>query len=38
LTAKDICKAYGISALDYDTARRRMRRTLLRHQRNWSEL
>jgi DNA-directed RNA polymerase specialized sigma24 family protein len=38
LTAKDICKAYGISALDYDTARRRMRRTLLRHQQNWSEL
>jgi DNA-directed RNA polymerase specialized sigma24 family protein len=38
LVAKDICRAYGISALDYDTARRRMRRTLLRHQRNWSEL
>jgi DNA-directed RNA polymerase specialized sigma24 family protein len=38
LVAKDICSAYGISALDYDTARRRMRRTLLRLQRNWSEL
>lgn len=38
LVAKDICKLYGISTLDYDTARRRMRRTLLRHQRNWSEL
>jgi DNA-directed RNA polymerase specialized sigma24 family protein len=38
LAAKDICKAYAISALDYDTARRRMRRALLRHQPNWSEL
>jgi RNA polymerase sigma-70 factor (ECF subfamily) len=38
LMARDICKIYGISALDYDTARRRMRRTLLRHQRDWSEL
>jgi RNA polymerase sigma-70 factor (ECF subfamily) len=37
LAAKDICRTYGISALDYDTARRRMRRTLLRHQRNRSE-
>ncbi|UFZ05575.1 sigma-70 family RNA polymerase sigma factor [Bradyrhizobium ontarionense] len=36
LVARDICRAYGISALDYDTARRRMRRTLLRHQPNWS--
>jgi DNA-directed RNA polymerase specialized sigma24 family protein len=36
LTAKDICKAYNISELDYDTTRRRMRRTLLRHQPNWS--
>ncbi|MBR1134647.1 sigma-70 family RNA polymerase sigma factor [Bradyrhizobium denitrificans] len=36
LTARDICRAYGISAIDYDTARRRMRRALLRHQRNWS--
>jgi len=36
LVAGDICRAYCISALDYDTARRRMRRTLLRHQRNWS--
>jgi RNA polymerase sigma-70 factor (ECF subfamily) len=37
LTAKDICTTYGISDLDYDTTRRRMRRTLLRHQRNGSE-
>ncbi|MGX9945717.1 RNA polymerase sigma factor [Bradyrhizobium denitrificans] len=36
LTAREICRAYGISAIDYDTARRRMRRALLRHQRNWS--
>ena len=38
LAARDICKVYGISTLDYDTARRRMRRALLRHQPNWSEL
>jgi DNA-directed RNA polymerase specialized sigma24 family protein len=38
LAAKDVCKAYGISTRDYDTARRRMRRALLRHQRIWSEL
>lgn len=38
LTATEICSAYDISALAYDTARRRMRRTLLRHHRNWSEL
>jgi DNA-directed RNA polymerase specialized sigma24 family protein len=38
LTAAEICSAYDISTLDYDTARRRMRRILLRHQRNWSEL
>ena len=36
LTAKEICRVYGLSELDYDTTRRRMRRTLLRHQRNWS--
>ncbi|WP_315703008.1 MULTISPECIES: sigma-70 family RNA polymerase sigma factor [unclassified Bradyrhizobium] len=36
LTAKDICRTYDISDLDYDTARRRMRRTLMRHQRTWS--
>jgi DNA-directed RNA polymerase specialized sigma24 family protein len=36
LTAREICRAYGLSDLDYDTTRRRMRRTLLRHQRNWS--
>jgi len=38
LTATEICSAYDICARDYDSARRRMRRTLLRHQRNWSEL
>jgi RNA polymerase sigma-70 factor (ECF subfamily) len=37
LTATEICSAYDISALDYDTARRRMRRALMRHQRNRSE-
>jgi len=36
LVARDICRAYDISALEYDTARRRMRRALLRQQRNWS--
>ncbi len=36
LTAKDICRTYDISDLDYDTARRCMRRTLMRHQRTWS--
>ncbi len=35
LPAKDICKFYDISERDYDTTRRRMRRTLLRQQRNW---
>jgi DNA-directed RNA polymerase specialized sigma24 family protein len=37
LAARDICAAYGIAAVDYDTTRRRMRRMLLRHQRTWSE-
>ena len=37
LAAKEICGTYDISDLDYDTARRRMRRALLRHQRNWSK-
>jgi hypothetical protein len=36
MAAKDICKAYDMTELDYDTTRRRMRRTLLRHQRNWN--
>ena len=36
LTASEICKVHGISELDYDTTRRRMRRNLLRQQRNWS--
>lgn len=37
LTAREICKAHDISELDYDTTRRRMRRTLLRDQRNWNK-
>jgi len=36
LTAREICWAYGISDDDYDTARRRMWRALLRHQRKRS--
>ncbi|MFH0301875.1 hypothetical protein AAFX91_32665 [Bradyrhizobium sp. 31Argb] len=35
LAAREICKVYDISELDYDTTRRRMRRALLRHQQNW---
>ncbi|MBW7966671.1 hypothetical protein HYH07_30435 [Bradyrhizobium sp. BR 10261] len=35
LPAREICKVHGMSQLDYDTTRRRMRRTLLRHQGNW---
>lgn len=37
LAAREICKVNGISELDYDTTRRRMRRALLRDQRNWSK-
>jgi RNA polymerase sigma-70 factor (ECF subfamily) len=37
LTAREICKVHDMSELDYDTTRRRMRRTLLRHQQNWSK-
>jgi len=36
LTAGEICKVYGISERDYDTARKRMRRALLRHGLDWS--
>jgi DNA-directed RNA polymerase specialized sigma24 family protein len=31
LTAAEICKLYGMSQREYDTARKRMRRALLRH-------
>lgn len=34
LTAGEICALHDLSERDYDTTRRRMRRTLLRHQRN----
>ncbi|MBK3666360.1 hypothetical protein JJE66_34745 [Bradyrhizobium diazoefficiens] len=37
LAAREICKVNGISELDYDTTRRRMRRALLREQRIWSK-
>lgn len=37
LAASEICKIHGMSELDYATTRRRMRRALLRHQRNWSK-
>lgn len=37
LAAREICGVHGMSELDYDTTRRRMRRTLLRHQQNWSK-
>ncbi|WP_245473882.1 hypothetical protein [Bradyrhizobium zhanjiangense] len=37
LAAREICKSNGVSELDYDTTRRRMRRPLLRDQRNWSK-
>ncbi|WP_244608849.1 hypothetical protein [Bradyrhizobium sp. SUTN9-2] len=37
LAAREICNIHDISELDYDTTRRRMRRALLRDQRNWSK-
>ncbi len=37
LAAREICKVHDMSELDYDTTRRRMRRALLRDQRNWSK-
>jgi DNA-directed RNA polymerase specialized sigma24 family protein len=37
LPAREICNVHDMSELDYDTTRRRIRRTLLRHQRNWSK-
>ncbi|WGD53565.1 hypothetical protein QA641_06525 [Bradyrhizobium sp. CB1650] len=37
LAASEICKVHGMSQLDCDPTRRRMRRALLRDQRNWSK-
>jgi RNA polymerase sigma-70 factor (ECF subfamily) len=37
LTASEICRHYGMAARDYDSARKRMRRTLLRCGLSWSE-
>ncbi len=36
LGAEEIQRLYGLSAVEYDTARRRMRRTLLRHGLAWA--
>jgi DNA-directed RNA polymerase specialized sigma24 family protein len=36
LTAKEICRAYGMSECEYDTARKRMRRAILRSGLAWS--
>ena len=36
LTPGEICRTYGMTALDYDTTRKRMRRTLLRQDLVWS--
>jgi DNA-directed RNA polymerase specialized sigma24 family protein len=36
LTAKEICRVYGMSERDYDTARKRMRRAILRSGLAWS--
>ncbi|MGA7868531.1 MAG: hypothetical protein WCA23_31940 [Stellaceae bacterium] len=36
MTADEIRRHYGLSAVEYDTARRRIRRTLLRHGLTWS--
>lgn len=37
LAASEICRVHEMSELDYDTTRRRMRRALLRDQRNWNK-
>jgi RNA polymerase sigma-70 factor (ECF subfamily) len=37
LTADEIRRHYGLTEIEYDTARRRMRRTLLRHGLAWSQ-
>ena len=36
LSAEEIQRLYGVSAVEYDTARRRMRRALLRHGLAWA--
>jgi DNA-directed RNA polymerase specialized sigma24 family protein len=36
LTAKEICRVYGLSECEYDTARKRMRRAILRSGLAWS--
>jgi len=36
LGAEESQRLYGLSAVEYDTARRRMRRALLRHGLNWA--
>ena len=36
LAAEEIQRLYGVSAVDYDTTRRRMRRALLRHGLAWA--
>lgn len=36
LTAEEIRRHYGLSAMEYDTSRRRMRRALLRHGLAWA--
>ena len=36
MTADEIRRHYGLSTVEYDTARRRIRRTLLRHGLTWS--
>jgi DNA-directed RNA polymerase specialized sigma24 family protein len=36
LTAKEICRVYGMSECEYDTARKRMRRAVLRSGLAWS--
>jgi RNA polymerase sigma-70 factor (ECF subfamily) len=37
LTAREICRVYGLAERDYDSARKRMRRALLRCGLSWSE-
>jgi RNA polymerase sigma-70 factor (ECF subfamily) len=36
MAAEDIRRYYGLTAVEYDTTRRRIRRTLLRHGLAWS--
>jgi RNA polymerase sigma-70 factor (ECF subfamily) len=36
MTAAEIRRHYGLSTVEYDTARRRIRRTMLRHGLTWS--